>query len=49
MDGPPALWSGVRRLPLPAGHDQTGRVRIVQDLPLPLTLRGLSARMEVTD
>ena len=49
MDGPPALFSGVRSILVPAGHGPDGRIRIVQDLPLPFTLRGLTARMEITD
>ena len=49
MDAAPGLFSGVQTLAISAPHDRIGRLRIAQSLPLPLTLRGLTARMEMTD
>jgi len=48
MDGTPPLYSGNLPLVFPLGHDQSARVVITQDKPLPFCLLGLAITAEIT-
>lgn len=43
----PALYSGVRRLPMPGGYDEEGQVEVVSNFLYPLTVLAVEARGDV--
>ena len=49
MDGPARLFSGVLRLNPPGGDDPERRLVVLQDQPLPMTVLGISGRMDIEE
>ncbi len=46
MDEPIPLFTGDKEIDMPAGYDQDGYIFVRQDLPLPMTVIGIFARMQ---
>ena len=46
MDEPIPLFTGDKEIDMPAGYDQDGYIYVRQDLPLPMTVIGIFARMQ---
>jgi hypothetical protein len=49
MDKAIPLFTGDKELEMPAGYDQDGYIIVQQDLPLPMTLVGIFARVQTYD
>lgn len=49
MDEPIPLFSGDKQLEMPTGYDQDGYVVVRQDLPLPMTVIAIHARVQTYD
>lgn len=45
MDAGPPLMTGIRSLPFPGGYTHHARIVVRQALPLPLTIRSITARL----
>jgi hypothetical protein len=49
MDRAVPLFTGDKEIEMPSGYDQDGYIIVQQDLPLPMTLIGIFARVQTYD
>lgn len=49
MSRPPALFSGIKRVTPPSGHDAEARIIVQQPEPLPMTVLSVGVRADVSE
>ena len=49
MDSPPALFTGEKKVAFPKGYETEGRVKIVQEQPLPMTLLAIIMHVKTNE
>lgn len=49
MDSAPPIFSGDKEVPWPAGYETEGRIMIIQDQPLPMTVAAIMPQVNTSD
>lgn len=49
MDSAPPIFSGDKEVPWPAGYETEGRIMIIQDQPLPMTVAAIMPQVSTSD
>jgi hypothetical protein len=49
MDNAPPIFSGDKEVPWPAGYETEGRIMIIQDQPLPMTVAAIMPQVNTSD